>query len=770
MQLRHKNLYLLTTAALSLGVGGKQIPDETKLQAPELEIQMALATLDNIERGIGSAEKLNSGISIGLQNVTRQRAFDTAKTYFKAGEFLSTIRELNVYLNLSQVPEPAPYLEAQYMLGRAYEVVGFDSRALRAYMRYIGSFMTQKSGNANKLLDVMQRLMPLAVKKTTGSQEELKQLLSSVTSLTLPEEQKAEVFYHAASSASKAKKGSLASEWFKKAHANSKDPAIRVRALYFDALISLANNDFAAAEKLLQTSRSLEGEAAREYRDLATLALARIAVKKRDIPEAFAYYREITADSPQLHHALFEQTYLNLNAGNDTLALKFAQDYLARFPNGSEAYQLKTLSGYLQLRTGKLKEAASSISDADQDLDSMYSELRKSYRDKEALNHADVNYIMSRADNRVIQSPIIVEGQKVYSMLAETKRRLADVRGSVRNLLYTLGRTNIEEFRPYWVRRSEQLKATSHDVLMVGHKLVSSYKFILDKHLSAVHKHELSASQKRRESLLSHPAQMLRRRSMWANWINLVDLNQEVAGSHNQLKKMRAELASASSLMQSEKPDANRASELKALKRRIAGMESKVGRSLELVRAQKVLDLINQGPHKRVQKFHTQYANFLHEEANLLRNYLDETTEPSLRYLAQDAMVAMDRWETVSKSVYNQLEAVNQSIDKSLKGFVSKIDNLQAQDAKLRSRIQDIERNLSSLLGTSANTLLSHYKAQVGVRKSRHNKWQADIEWLRFNNLANKKDEDNKRFKLEEQVLKDNLRDLQQGVLWQWPE
>ena len=66
--------------------------------------------------------------------------------------------------------------------------------------------------------------------------------------------------------------------------------------------------------------------------------------------------------------------------------------------------------------------------------------------------------------------------------------------------------------------------------------------------------------------------------------------------------------------------------------------------------------------------------------------------------------------------------------------------------------------------------LLAHYNAQINERRAKHQKWMADINWLEYAEADKTSNGVEGKFDLEKQILINNLRDLEQGVLWQWPQ
>ena len=83
--------------------------------------------------------------------------------------------------------------------------------------------------------------------------------------------------------------------------------------------------------------------------------------------------------------------------------------------------------------------------------------------------------------------------------------------------------------------------------------------------------------------------------------------------------------------------------------------------------------------------------------------------------------------------------------------------------------VEAIETDLSRTLGGNLHQIMTHYQSQIRARVSKHKKWLADIKWLAFEKTSLEKSKAMEKYRLEQQILKENLKNLEQGVLWRWP-
>lgn len=742
----------------------------TELRDPETEIATALTELDNLSKRLDAAKQMAYRQGLGPQNESATRSFANAKQFYDRKEHLSAVRELNNFLNQVQVPEIKSYMQAQAMLGRSYEEMGLKQKAVRAYFRYLSAFLTAKEQNHQELLDILRHMIPLAAAdKTTSNQ--LNELLASVTTLDLPNEVRPEVLFFAAKASANAGGMMMARTWLEKAVAGPADDGLKARVLYMRALLALSNKEYDTAEEHL--AEAVQVDKAGETRDLSRLALARIAVHRRKPDLALKFYELIADDSPAFKDATFESVYVLLNIKQDKEARGKAMLFLARFPDAPEALQLRMLLAYLDMRAGDLDGATRSISAADQRLGEINGWLHQKLSGQSSMDQTRLADLMAMSGGQLTAPPSVQEAYQLFGRIAELVRRLADTRGEIRNVTYTIGRADLAHLHPQWVNRAEQLSKLGMDVLNVGHRLAAAERNVYKSRLDKLDWQRLTASEARRTRLLTPAAEAHRRMERWASYSGFLDLTQQTSDAYQKLKTSEADLATSRYLMQANEKlndDSSRRRHVAELETKTNRLKETLARTLELLRRRKVEDLLTQSPHRSTQKFLTQYSVALNDEADILRKVRDENATTAERLNAEDATKAWSHWEDVSKNTFDQLAALDQEISHGLGAMLSDLEKEEVVHDELAAKLKDLTRNLEARLGSSLAYIIEQYSGAIGDRMSRNKKWRADIEWLNYQSQVNEERKLNERTQLEQQILKDNLSDLQQGALWQWPK
>ena len=743
---------------------------------PETEIGLALNQLDNLANRIDTAGQMSARQGLGPQNIAAQRAYDNALKSFRHQEWLSVIRDLNSFLNLSQVTEPHEYLRAQYMLGRAYEEIRLGSRALRAYFRYIAAYLTTAKQDDEQLIEVLRRIVPMAAQDGDSIQE-LRELLSSITSLDLAPGVRPEVLFIAAKAAARSDNRQLASLWLDESIATATDPRLKAKSLYIKALLALAQRDLETAEdhlsEVIQVDDGKNGLDGYNNRDLARLALARIAVRKKRYDAALRYYSLIHDDSLAYKDALFESIYIHLGKRQDNEARAKALLFVGKFPDATESLQLRSLLAYLDLRAGDLQAAAASIKASENELNSISKWMRSNFSGVSIIDHERLLDFIAISQSQVKATPTIEAGQKLFARISETARRLADIDGELRDTIYALGRTNIERLKPRWVNRAEQISKLADEALTIGHRLAAAERHLYTERLSPVDVQRLNASETRRIHYLTPAAASKRKTRYWRALVNFFSLTEGMAKKHQTLLASRADLASARYLLDhSKRPDLKleQDTRLKELEARVQRATVTIATTLTRLRREKLEHLIRQSPHQVVRKFLAQYATALHEENAILQELRAKPRSTSDKLLADDTTKAWKRWQFVIDKLFGEIESLDQDVRKGIGQIISDIEKHEKNLKQLSDTLALIRSELERRMGGAISSIVDNYGATIEARQSRHRKWTADIDWIRHSSAEKSSNSLTERYELESQILRDNLTDLQQGVLWKWPD
>jgi len=737
---------------------------ETKLGAPEFEIQRALVEINNVQRGLNTLRSLAASQSIGPQNMNAERSYKAAQRYFRADEPLSVIREINSYLNQTQVTDTVQYLDSLYMLGHAYLRIDMEQRAVRAFRRYISAFIRSPQQDDDTFLEVLKAMLPVAAKHTAQTNQELDKLLAAVTSINFEQHEDGALLYLAAQTAAQRGNPKIASKWFERASYQSSDAAVIARAWYYKALIALAETNFEAAKSYL--GRVLElSDIDPDMRDLTHQAMARTSIHLRKPFLAIEHYNAIEESAPFYRDVLFELTYVYLEANEDEKAGSTARRLIQRYPQSNEAINLNSILAYIELKSGNLEKAGAAIAEARQQLQKIDSWLLTHLQNRRFLPFAVLNELITKTELDLRRSPITNDSQEIFQRIDKTLATLADIRGEIRDTLYTIGRAQVVHFRPVWENRVKQMDLLTRDLLTAGHRLSATEALVHEQRLSKLDKQKLEASSSRRQNIFSQQAIFRRQVSMWSAWININRLSNDVSRLIVKLHDTNAELNALGYLTNNPtSQNAQRREEIDRLLLRRANLQEHLHRSLEIIRKKQVLNLATRSQHAAIRSGFIQFANSLYEEASIMQPYRDQASDHALRAISIDANRAWKRWEYVAKVAFETIEGFHNEMVSELKETISLIQDLTNRHDELVRRTTELNEALESHLGESIYTLVTHYRSEIDQRLSNYQKWQAELEWLRFQQSQTRASKDFEQIQLQQQILRDNLDDIIQGI------
>lgn len=739
------------------------------LRAPEQEIAAALSDIDILKKQLEAARTVTKRDGIGPQQLSSQRALSQGIQYFQQQEYLSAIRELNDYLTLTQVPNQVQLLTALEKLGQAYEKVSKNRQAITSYLKYLATFSTSQDQDFDQMISVVRRTLILASQVGVDKQHDIGTLLASIASLDLPASIRPEILYLTARTAIKSGKEELANAWLQQATVEGKGVGLKSRTLYFQALIEINKEKWDQASTLLTEAVTAGADSNDDAVDLSRLALARIAVHKRSIQTAIRHYESIKDTSSSHRDAVFESIYVYLSAGRFQEAQERAVLFLAKYPNGPDATQIRSLISYLDLKSGNSLGAKQGIESSTKSMNELSRWISAKIVGKSTLTYQDLQELNLRSKMNLAESPLIRRGLNNFSALADLKGQLATIRSHIRNLTFTLGRTTAFSFNPSWVNRSEQLTRATDKALEIGHRLIASEKILQAGKLSTAQNVALAASEDRRLSLNSLRAQMNRQRNRWASLGSLLDLTSTVARKYERMLQIDASISTVNYLENVSQAPTN-ISATRSFDRRSQQLRESLARALELIRIQRVHEILVQSPHRIQAKYLSQYALALDDEAKILKAVRDSAQEAHQRFIAEDTNRAWEHWRFVMEEIFRQIQELETDVKGGLKQTLESIDIAENQHRQLEAKLQNLTSQLETRLADAGAIIYGHYNSSLSTRLSQQRKWAGDLEWMSFEGSLDRESTDVKKIDLERQILNDNLQNLYQGALWKWPE
>src|SRR5262249_41949703 len=132
----------LMSVLLVLGSDPKVAADESALDQPEVELAKAAKDLDRIVQEANASRNLPQTQTAATLEYNNNNLYSSAMEAFKKNLYLTTVRELERYLNQAQYVDLPRQLVALTVMGESYEKLGFNSAAANSYKNYLATATT----------------------------------------------------------------------------------------------------------------------------------------------------------------------------------------------------------------------------------------------------------------------------------------------------------------------------------------------------------------------------------------------------------------------------------------------------------------------------------------------------------------------------------------------------------------------------------------------------------------------------------------------------
>ena len=343
--------------------------------------------------------------------------------------------------------------------------------------------------------------------------------------------------------------------------------------------------------------------------------------------------------------------------------------------------------------------------------------------------------------------------------------------GDIRHTVFTSGRAKFSTLNPAAKNRSDQIFTNVKYVIQKADDIITAEKAIYEKEMKKTELVILKKSSKRRRRYWNESFHHKNTNETWQSWYGIADLIAKASKNYLKLKKLQAHLASIELIAYTDKirrPLARR-SEITELRTKVDLIEADILRSIEVLRARKILLSTSSNTLNFQRKIVKSATDDILVERSILEKYRYNFSTPTDQYLAEDIDHTWQKWDHLIQDVFGDIVEELIKIRKKSSQRMATIDNMIREYKNLSKSHKDTELDMMRSLGRHMGTLLEHYYAQIESRKSQNQKWYADLKWLKFDNITLKKQKEIEKLNLEQQLLKENLKDLNQGALWSWP-
>jgi outer membrane protein assembly factor BamD (BamD/ComL family) len=758
------NLKILSVAITACSFFISNDSFATPLASPEIEVLSASDRLDEIKTRAFSESNISESRGFGSAPISAHKSFNLGKNAFKNSEYLSALRNIDYYLKNTNVPNHKQFSEAHLISAKSAQRLGRYETAFDHYLEFL-SFSTTPGTSSNiEIRNAISEVLTLTSVIKPKKKYQLSQILSSIISLDVDPNLKSEILFLAAKSATNFNMPELANKWIEEAKKSTKSNSLKLRGLYFQALLDVSSKNLEEArEKLLLALTHKGGSTSPEEYAIAQLALARIAYTIGDFDESISYYKQIEARTTSATDAEYELIYAYFKKGEFKNAHAQAKKFASNNPSHQNAKFSNTLIAYLGLKSGTLTETEENIGSDIKFLTTFTKELQGKLGGGNAIGQEDLSEIKTNSFSFASQSPYLERSIRLFDKIEGLETLSAKVQGKISGLLTDLWNARLHDINPHHIERSKQLKDIVYELLDIGHRLSTSEFELAKGKISNDNLISYQRSVKRRLALLNNSNDFSRYKENIKETVKSISLNMRLQSIQEKLVNSNERLASAEYIAKADKNN-DAKFDLNTQRTRLSRARIKFSSLLSKHRSMYLENIYKQTPLTSTKELMTIYSLDLLTESRIFAEWRDKNLSPVTKKLSWQFHDAWMKWFNTADFVFHELEKERSSMQIEIESLVKNITEIQTKKQEILMKIFKVRDGLASQIGEDSPLLLSHYSNAAGDRISEKQKWLADIEWLKFKNIENDAKKIDDEYKQEKRILDENLTDQLRGI------
>jgi hypothetical protein len=549
--------------------------------------------------------------------------------------------------------------------------------------------------------------------------------------------------------------------WLSEVESRAGEPETKARSKYFRSLIAIAGSDWQSAADQLESLLQVESISDRT-KDNARLSLARVYLKQRKPESALNSYNQIPETSDVYRDASYEKVFVLIRLQKDDEARAQAHGWLSKYPDHHDSTQLRIIASWLDLRSGDLAAAKSSIDGTVEKLSGIQKQVRDDFK-MSKLTNQDATRLMALTRGQVANAPELDEIISMFRQLGELNARLAEIDGIERSIVYSIGKADLRKFRPAIANRLEQYDRLIDSVLTEGNKIAFLDRERLKTKFSDVDKQKLEASEKRRKALFERQSQLARQSRRWATWLAPAEQLVKLAEKWERLNNAEAAVKSTSPKSKTDE------SGLEMSRNKINSVRADMLATLTEIRMEQAKNIVNQSAINDSLYILQQYGSALHEESKIMGSYEPAGKEVLESLDDDDSRLSWNLWLETLASLNANINNLRKEAATELTSTLSNLAQIDQRRSQMVKNIENLRSVLETYGGESLAGIISHYDNALTQRLARQYKWSGDLEYLNYAGEKKSHDATRRKKDLEIQILNDQLRDLEQGGATQWP-
>lgn len=716
-----------------------------------IEAKNILNELHEIKTSAKSVSSVAKSPGIGLQNERNAALLEKIRGSFAIKNWHQVTLDSSRYLTLSQTPQNKPWLEVQFLLGMAYLNRGQDSRSIRALTRFLATAATSPDAKIDQVNQAVQTVLTLSF-KSGENRAELRRLISSLSHVRLTNDQDFELRYLISKGATNSSRPALALKWLTTSINDSASPDQRARSLIFKGLSHIQERKLGDAEVAFMNSLSFEG-ASQTTKESANLVLARLYASQKKYQNALSTYSKIESSSEAYADALAEKSLLLVRIQDYSNAAQSIEEYLSKYPSGERSVQLRSLTGWLEIQSKDFETAKKTISSQQSRLAKMHSEVSEILLSKETIDYHELSKIKNLTKLDVTQSSDLDSLSRSFETMSDMEYRLSQTEGYIYNTLQTLSQSTLSQFDPTLAARLNQVNAIIRRFIATTSSLINADLRRTKDKLSSIDKQRITASLKRQIEMSSSNGKFTSDIDRLIVWMEptekLLKLNQQ----KQRKAALRAELPLSST------KDSGPISQMRdEFDKRDEQVSQSMRQTLSELQELQTRNMHRLSPIPDSLASFRNIASELIAIDTILESY-EPNSENSIAILDdRDSRNSWKEARLVASILYKNLEEISNDTEQQINSTLSDLQQQKVEHDRTRANVAALKQSLERLAGQFSPRMLQHYQAAIGERIQRHQKWSADLDYLKYAKTTESQFKSKAQRDLELQILSDSLR------------
>ena len=313
---------------------------------------------------------------------------------------------------------------------------------------------------------------------------------------------------------------------------------------------------------------------------------------------------------------------------------------------------------------------------------------------------------------------------------------------------------------PTCVYRSNQIKKLFIKNVDIANILLDGeYNFYKARFTPELNQ-QLIRSRERREKLNKKLDSYGNKPKDWQNWIIIQNMINKLDNRLASLHEIDATLAS----MKLIDPRSENLDIMINMQQRSRSSQRAIIRSFEILRAKTLQDITNHSEHLAVKSLILEQSQVLYEEALTLEKVRDHYQKPHEHHMALDLNQAWAKWEFITKSLYNEILRLDETINQELSTMLADLDQKTKTYQSLLMKISKLRERIQTVLGSNSYNLLALYIDGIQRKRSQLMKWRADNQLAAYNIKTIEKQSKIDRTKVKGVNIEEDLTDLEYEV------